>query len=156
SSIPVSATNFWTVTDAYNAAKVLSSPQIIGIYTPSTENIVIDTYAGSSMYITECGSQHIPGRNQGGAKETGADKTLPLWQITSNKPVTIVGPSALGNGSICWDVESNGNTLKSVRADGCGTGILVAGNNNLVRGTNDVGSTTPNSGDGIDVTGNNN
>ena len=144
-----SATNFWTVTDAYNAAKAASGAQIVGIYTPSTENIVIDTFANSvtSMYITECKS----------AKETGADTAKAVWDITSTKPVTINGPSVVGGGNVVgWLVESDGNTLKGIRADGVGIGIKVTGNGNTITGINDVGTKTPNTGHGIYVTGNNN
>src|SRR4029077_11537045 len=112
-------------------------------------NILIDTYTTpTSMYITECAS----------AKETGgADKTQALWNITSTKPVTIIGPSVVGGGSaVGWLVESNGNTLKSIRSDGVGIGIKVTGNNNQITGFNDVGTKTANTGDGIDVIGNGN
>ncbi len=169
-----------TVQAAYNAAA--NTGEVIGVFTPTTENIVLG--GAKVLTITECGA----------AKQTAADQSKPVWDVKSTGKLTIIGPTTYG-GTIGWLVESNGNDLKSVRAynasqlgvhiksssngvsfnsvSGSPVGVQIDGNSNDVRsgtisgnstgvviagGSNSLSGATigPNTKDGVVVNGPNN
>ena len=159
-SLPV----YQTVQAAYNNAV---NGDIIGMFTNTVENIVLGD--DKTLKITQCTS----------ARVTAANNGLPVWDITSTGQLTIVGPDSVG-GTVGWLVESDNQTLKSVRANGASQngiritsdsnsvswndvsgngsggatdgGIQVTGGSNTLKG----GTVGPNNGDGVRLEGNTN
>ena len=152
-------TNYLTVQAAYDAAKVSPSTkdEVIGLFSKTTENVVLDNYTARSMTITQCESAQVTSPN-----------ASPAWRLTANKKLLIIGPDAVA-GNYGWLLESGGHELKSIRAnnatvagvnigplsnsnkigwnriDGNATGIEVAGDSNTLTG----GSLTSNTGVGV-------
>jgi len=115
-ALPIGGTNFGSVQSAYDAAV---DGDIIGIFSNTTENLVLG--GSKTLKITQCTV----------AKVTAASPNAPVWDITSSGKLTIVGPDASG-GSVGWLVETNGHTLKSIRAENAGQGVLITGSSNNV------------------------
>jgi hypothetical protein len=126
---PAGGNNFHTVQAAVDAAGV---DDIIGLFSSTTENVLIGD--AKQLTITQCTV----------AKITAADGNLPVVSITSSQPVLIIGPDTFG-GAVGWNVESDGNELRGVRASGAsdaGIAVLGDGNSvswNSVRDGSDVG-----------------
>lgn len=125
--------NFLTVQDAVDAAGV---DEVIGMFGATTENVIIDT--NKQLMITQCTVARI----------TAQDNNSSVVEISSNNPVTIIGLDTVG-GTIGWDVQSNKNILRGVRASSASdAGIEVSGN------LNDVSwNSVRDSGEGVVVTG---
>src|SRR5262249_5430791 len=72
-----SPVNYWTLKDAYNAAKVSpsSKDEVIGMFSKTVENVVLDNYTAKSMTITQCTSATL----------TAKYSNQPVWDITANK-----------------------------------------------------------------------
>jgi hypothetical protein len=131
--------NYATVQAAYNAAKVSAAPETIGMYMKTKENVLLDTYAGPSMTLTQCTSAQI----------TALDSTKPVWKLTSTKKLLIIGPDSVG-GTIGWEICFGTHELKSIRSNGATQyGVKILSNGNKVS-FNNVAS----SGVGIGVFGN--
>ena len=156
-AMPIGGTNFATIQSAYDAAV---NGDVIGIFSNTTENLVLG--GARTLKITQCTV----------ARVTAADPALPVWNITSSGRLLIVGPDAVG-GSVGWRVGTNSHTLKSIRAEGSGQGVLVVGNlNNVswnslnnnstgmrVEGASNVltgGSVLTNLANGVELIGNSN
>ncbi len=108
---------------AYDAA---ANGEVIGIFGKFIENVVLGDHDGTdgdkTLKITQCTS----------AQFTAADNSKPVFDITSTGVLTIVSPDSV-NGSIGWRVETDGHSLKSIRAnDATGPGVLVLGNLNSI------------------------
>ena len=165
--VPNNPKNYWLVQAAYNDAKASGQSEVIGMFSNTNENLLLD--GSKSLTITQCTSARVTG--------TAAS---PVWNITSTGKLTIIGPDAVG-GSVGWSVGGNGgHTLKSIRANGAKTngvlittnansvswndvsgngsgaatdaGIRVTGGTNILKGST-IGS---NNGDGVQLVGNSN
>ena len=135
--------NFHTLQAAYDVAKVSpnTKAEVIGMYSKTTENVVLDTYSALSMTITQCESAQL----------TAANSSAPVWWLTSTKKLLIIGPDSVG-GTIGWWVQFGTHELKGIRANGASeAGVRVSSNGNAVSFNNIAGT-----GIGLDVLGNNN
>jgi hypothetical protein len=138
-------TNYLTLQAAYNAAKASPSTkdEVIGMFSKTTENVLLDNYTAKSMTITQCSSAQITAANSG----------YPAWKLTANKKLLIIGPDSVG-GTIGWDLVTGGHELKSIRSNGATVAGLRtesgANSNNI--SFNNVAST----GIGIDLLSNSN
>jgi hypothetical protein len=97
-----SPVNYHSIQAAY-AAAADNAGEVIGLYSNTTENL--DLGGSKTLTITQCTL----------AKVTAADNGLPVWRIHSTGKLTIIGPDSVG-GTVGWLVETNYQTLKSVRA----------------------------------------
>jgi hypothetical protein len=114
--------NYATVQAAYDAAKGSAQTEVIGLFSKTTENVVMD--GNKSITITQCTNAQI----------TALDPSKPVIQITDTKPLTIISPDTVG-GTIGWDLVTGGHTLKSIRANNAtvaGVRIEAASNSNKV------------------------
>jgi hypothetical protein len=138
-------TNYLTLQAAYDAAKVSlnTKAEVIGMFSKTTENVLLDSYTAKSMTITQCASAQL----------TAADGTKPVWDITANKKLLIIGPDSVG-GTIGWYLETGGHELKAIRSNGASVAGLrtKSGANSNIISFNNVAS----SGIGIDLLSNSN
>ena len=105
------------VQDAYNAA---AAGEVIGLFSKTTENVVLN--GAKALTITQCTN----------ARVFALDPALPVWTISSSKPLLIIGPDAVG-GKVGWLIKTGGHELKGLRANGSSLyGIQVVGANNKV------------------------
>lgn len=120
--IPGNPANYTSVQSAYDAAKVSLQVEVIGLFSSTTENLVLN--GSKSLTITQCTSARVTG-------ESGVQ--APVWDVTSTGKLTIVGPDSVG-GTIGWRIAGNGgHTIKSLRASGASQyGVLVLSNSNTV------------------------
>jgi hypothetical protein len=106
------------VQDAYNAAA--AAGEVIGLFSKTTENVVLN--GAKAVTITQCTN----------ARVFALDPNLPVWTISSSKPLLIIGPDAVG-GKVGWQINTGGHELKGLRANGASLyGIQVIGSNNKV------------------------
>ena len=131
-SLPV----YTTLQAAYNAAR---SGDVIGMFSQTIENVTLG--GGKSLTITRCTVARI----------TAADSTQPVWNITSNGSLTIIGAEAIG-GRIGFRIATNNHVIKSVSSAGSSQyGILVGGSDNVLSVSSVSGGAV-----GIRVTGDGN
>lgn len=131
--------NYGTLQAAYDAAKVSLQTEVIGMYSKTTENVVLN--GSKSLTITQCESAQI----------TAANSALPVWKITSTGKLLIIGPDSVG-GTVGWELVTGGHTLKSIRSNGASVaGVRVSSNSNDVS-FNNISS----SGIGLDILGSSN
>jgi parallel beta-helix repeat protein len=131
--------NYWTVQAAYDAAKSSLQSEVIGLFSKTTENLVLN--GTKSLTITQCESAQV----------TAANSALPVWKITSTGKLLIIGPDSVG-GTLGWELVTGGHTLKSIRSNGASVaGVRVSSNGNDVSFNNITSS-----GIGLDILGSSN
>ena len=120
--VPGNPKNYATVQSAYNDAKLSVNAEVIGLFTNTNENLLLD--GSKSLTITQCTSARVTG--VGGV-------AAPVWDITSTGKLLIIGPDSVG-GTVGWRVNGGGgHTIKALRASGASQyGVLVLSDNNSV------------------------
>ena len=118
--VPGNPKNYATVQEAYDAAKVSANAEVIGLFSQTTENLLLD--GSKSLTITQCTNARVT-----------AAIAAPVWDITSTGKLLIIGPDSVG-GTVGWRVNGGGgHTIKALRASGASQyGVLVLSNNNSV------------------------
>ncbi len=132
-------TNYQTVQEAYDAALASTQTEVIGLFSKTTENVVLD--GDKALTITQCTSAQI----------TADNDALPVWEISNAKKLLIIGPDSVG-GTIGWHLITGGHELKSIRSNGASeAGVRIDSNGNTVS-FNNVAS----GGIGVEVLGSSN
>lgn len=109
--------SFTTLQAAVNAAGL---DEVIGMFTNTTENVIIDD--AKRLFITKCTLGQV----------TAANPAIPVIDISSTDTIIISGLDTRG-GTIGFLVETNGHQLRGVRATNASVaGISILGNNNSV------------------------
>src|SRR5262249_14338326 len=118
--------------------------EVIGMFSKTVENDVLDTYTAKSITITQCTNAQL---------SDASHNTSPVVDITSTKKLTIISPDTVG-GTIGWYIENGSHDLKSIRANNAtdaGVRIKAGANTNSVSWNNISGN-----GIGLDVLSNTN
>ncbi len=161
--------NYHTLQAAYNAAKASpnTKDEVIGMFSKTTENVVLDNYTAKSMTITQCTSAQITRQ-----RSTG-------WDAHGQQEAADHRPRLGRRHDRLVDLETGGHELKSIRSNGASVagvriktartattsrsttwraaaiGIDVLSNSNTLKS----GTIGPNSGAGVHIgsgkTGNN-
>jgi uncharacterized repeat protein (TIGR01451 family) len=121
---PGNPINYHHVEAAYDAAKVSpgTRAEVIGLFSTTTENLVLDDYTAKSMTLTQCASAQVTAANPG----------LPVWRLTATRKLLIIGADSVG-GTFGWELVTGGHELKGIRANNASVaGVRISSNSNAV------------------------